>query len=67
MLKWAVVFLTLAVGAAVLGFTTVYGDANLLARIMVLPCLSAFLIFLALRFGTEQPVRHRRHPLDRAY
>jgi uncharacterized membrane protein YtjA (UPF0391 family) len=60
MLKWAVVFLTLAVGAAVLGFTTVSGDAYLIAKIMVLPCLSAFLIFLALRFGTESPrVRSR--------
>jgi uncharacterized membrane protein YtjA (UPF0391 family) len=58
MLKWAVVFLTLAVGAAVLGFTTVSGDAYLIAKIMVLPCLSAFL--MALRFGTESPrVRSR--------
>ncbi len=57
MLKWAVLFLALAVGAGVLGFTTVSGDAHLLARIMVLPCLSAFLIFLALRFGTEQTSR----------
>lgn len=55
MLKWAVLFLALAVGAGVLGFTTVSGQAYLIAKIMILPCLSAFLIFLALRFGT-QPV-----------
>jgi uncharacterized membrane protein YtjA (UPF0391 family) len=66
MLKWATLFLALAACSAVLGFTTMYGDANLLAKIMVLPCLSAFLIFLALRFGTEQPARHGRHPLERA-
>ena len=60
MLKWAVLFLALAACSAVLGFTAMYGDANLLARIMVLPCLSAFLIFLALKYGTEQPMRSNR-------
>jgi len=45
-LKWAVIFLIIALVAALFGFTKVAGGAWLVARILFFVCLVLFLIAL---------------------
>ncbi|MEI9964213.1 MAG: DUF1328 domain-containing protein [Caulobacteraceae bacterium] len=48
MLKWAFIFLVIALIAGALGFTGVAGAAMGLAKILFFLCLAVFVIFLVL-------------------
>jgi uncharacterized membrane protein YtjA (UPF0391 family) len=54
MLRWSLLFLAIAIAAALIGFTTVAGDTYLAARILFFVFLVLFVVSLLLS-GSRTP------------
>jgi uncharacterized membrane protein YtjA (UPF0391 family) len=57
MLRWALIFLVVALIAALFGFTSIAGDASTIARILFFIFVIIFLVSLVLSLVTGKKLR----------